>query len=361
MRKYDFSRNYIGQTITISDHPLNHMRENKNIPVLYMPVSFPLDTQQNIFTNQLNNAPITTSGSVTSQLNSIAGNMANHDNVIQNAATKLQNVASAQNVTYTITVDEADRLMDKKRNIDDALQGQNRMISLNDSYVKKYAKYNQIVMVIVLVILAILGAILLPTYLPFIPSFIGDLIIILAVAIGAISIFMIYIGIQARDPLYFDKLNIPAPSIKDISDNALDMSLNSIQTGLLGGMCIGQDCCTDPAQFINSKGKCVNPPPEIYDYATAKYKTCAGRQGCDVAPNEDPNLVNQKTWLFDTENNQWANLFTREYWDITNNTPKPFPVDTSPAAPTMDKQGFTTMNKVEPMQSSETSEYSFYR
>jgi hypothetical protein len=325
--------------------------------------SLPLDNIQltdGSILNQLYVAPVETKGLVGPQLDNISKQLTGHATNINTNLGNLQNISDAQNTMYTIATLENQRLQDKKRNIDDALQGQNRMISLNDSYVKKYAKYNQIVMVVVLVILAILGAILLPTYLPFIPSFIGDLIIILAVAIGGITIFMIYLGIQARDPLYFDKLNIPGPTIKDLSDNALDMSLNSIQTGLLGGLCIGQDCCTDPAQFINSKGKCVNPPPEIYDYSTGKYRVCSGTMTCpsDGVTQDD---INKKTWKFDTENNTWINGY--EYWNLTENQAKTLAdLATGIPAPTV-TQGFTTMqpSSVEPMQSSETSEYSFYR
>jgi len=326
-------------------------------------------TPSQLFSNQINNAPVTTSSTTTAQLNTIAANMLNHDTLLRNNLKTLQNVSSAQNATYTIAMNESERLNDKKKNIDQALQGQNRMITLNDSYVKKYAKYNQIVMVIVLVILAILGAILLQTYLPMVPSFIGDLIMILAVAIGGIVIYLLYMNIQARDSLYFDKLNIPSPTIKDLSDNALsawkDLSNNAFNLGY----CIGQACCTEPAKYINSLGKCVIPPTQIYDFVSKTYKTCTGTPDCASPTSQNQNEIR---WTWDETNNQWINpgLKGGSYWDFSsgdNGNPA------SLLSQTVNQRkvpgvgdtvnSFTTMEQMgaQPLQSSETSDYSFYR
>ena len=329
--------------------------------------SLPLDNinlKDSSILNQIYVAPLETNGLVGDQLKRVSDQLIGHSNNINTNLGNLEKVSSAQNTMYTIATLENERLRDKKRNIDDALQGQNRMISLNDSYVKKYAKYNQIVIIVVLVALVILGAFLLPKYLFFIPSFIWDLIIILAVAIGGIYIFRIYLEIQARDPLYFDKLNIPGPPTKDLSANALDLSLNSMQTNWLNGMCIGQDCCTDPAQFINSVGKCMNPPAVIYDYNTSKYKICSGTQTCPppAQGGDNQEAVNMKTWRFDVENNMWSNGY--EYWNVFESQVKSLADLATPIpAPTVEQQGFTTMHPkdVEPMQSSETNDYSFYR
>ena len=330
-----------------------------------VPANIVLNPSQ-LFSNEINNAPVTTGSTSTSQLQLIASNMVNHDIVLNNNLSTLQNVASAQNTTYTIAANETQRLADKKNNIDQALQGQNRMIALNDSYVKKYAKYNQIVMVIVLIILAILGAILIQSYLPMVPSFIGDLIMILAVAVGGIVIYLLYMNIQARDSLYFDKLNIPSPTIKDLSDNAA--SSRDLSGNLFGlGYCVGQDCCSEPSKFINSLGKCVNPPIEIYDYATQKYKVCSG-----ISCPTTYNRISDITWGWDVTNNQWVNpgLNGGSYWDFTSGLPgNPASLASltanQVAAPKEGDtvQGFTTMMQTgaQPLQSSEMSDYSFYR
>ena len=330
--------------------------------------SLPLDNIKldNSLANQIYTAPITNSGAqLTTQLNNIAGQLNTHTNNLNANLNNLQNVSAAQNTMYTISDIESRRLTDKKNNIDQALQGQNRMIALNDSYVKKYAKYNQIIMVIVLIILAILGAILLQTYLPMVPSFIGDLIMILAVGVGGIVRYLLYMSIQARDSLYFDKLNIPSPTVKDLSDNAANSGdLSGNRYGL--GYCIGQECCTGVSRFINSMGKCVSPPSQIYDYTNAKYLTCGGQQGCK--PVTDNSKLSEITWTWDDTNNQWINpgLNGGSYWDFTGGLPGQAATLASQtagqvAAPTKDT--FTTMKQmgVEPMHSSETSDYSFYR
>jgi hypothetical protein len=318
--------------------------------------SLPLDNIRldSSLANQIYTAPVTNSGAeLTTQLSNIAGQLNTHTANLNANLNNLQNVSAAQNTMYTIADIESRRLSDKKNNIDQALQGQNRMIALNDSYVKKYAKYNQIIMVVVLIILAILGAILLQTYLPMVPSFIGDLIMILAVGVGGIVIYLLYMSIQARDSLYFDKLNIPSPTVKDLSDNAA--ALKDIPANLFGlGYCVGQACCTEPSKYINSLGKCVNPPTAIYDYTNGKYKTCGGQQGCKATDK-----TSEITWTWDDPNNQWINpgLSQGSYWDFSSGL-------TGQAATLASvKQSFTTMEQMgaQPMQSSETSEYSFYR
>jgi hypothetical protein len=298
-----------------------------------------------IYYDSIINAP-TNVGTITNSLQTLTTKIAEHDNRLTINDAKLQQVAGGQNAAYTISQIEQTRLNAKQQNIDQALQGQNRMIALNDSYVKKYSKYNQIIMVIVLIILLVLGAILLPTYVPAIPSAISDIIIVLAIGVGIIIVYVLYADIQKRDSLYFDKLNIPAPNTKDISSNLMDKSLNTNQAWDLNGACIGPDCCNLPAQYIN--GKCVNPPSDIYDYQTKTYKTCNGAMGCTP-----PNPADYKqTWRFDVDSARWVNDFTNKYWNL-DSTP-PGAADIPPIS-----QGFTNM--VGPMDRTETDDYSYYK
>ena len=312
--------------------------------------------------NSIYNTPVDAPGAITSQLQSINGLLTNRQTVMNTNIDNLNNVASAQNTMYTISFLESQRLNAKKQNVDQALQGQNRMIALNDSYVKRYAKYNQIILVIVLVILIILGAILLPKYVPVIPSFVSDLIIAIAVSIGIIVVYILYMAIQARDKLYFDKLNMSSPDIKDLSDNKLNQNDQNAAMGNIYG-CIGSDCCKDPAKYIN--GKCVNPPYQIYNYETDQYKTCVGMDAmaCPAPTAATPDTATQtaaKTWIFDDTNSVWKNVQLNKYWNLTTNMAVPMSeLAQQPDAPVV--QSFTGSMIAEPLSSSETSEYSFYR
>jgi len=286
-----------------------------------------------IYYDSILNAP-TNVGPITASLQALTTKIADHDNILTTNDAKLQKVAGVQNTAYTISQIEQTRLNAKQQNIDQALQGQNRMIALNDSYVKKYSKYNQIIMVIVLIILLVLGAILLPTYVPAIPSAISDIIIVLAIGVGIIIVYVLYADIQKRYSLYFDKLNIPAPNTKDISSNLMDKSLNTNQARDLNGVCIGPECCNLPAQYIN--GKCVTPPSDIYNYETNTYK---------------------QTWRFDADSARWVNIDTNKYWNLDSKPPGE--ADIPPADIPPISQGFTNM--VGPMDRTETDDYSYYK
>jgi len=287
--------------------------------------------------------------SVGAYLTSLNTNIATHTTNLATNQSNLREIAASQNVMYTMTQNESDRLDRKKKNVDQALDGQNRMITLNDSYVKKYAKYNQIIMVIVLVILVIFGAIMLGTYVPAIPSVVNDLIMILAVGIGLIVIYNIYMDIQRRDSLYFDKLKLSTP---DVSGN-IDLSsndINSDQAFIFSGGCFGEDCCGDPPMhFIN--GMCRNPPNDIWDYANNLPKQCT-TSACSGTSATD---VLNKTWTWDSENSRWINGALNQYWNFDTNEAQTIPVLQD--APT---QGFTNIDSISTIDNYESG-YTSYR
>jgi len=286
-----------------------------------------------VFSDLIANAGVDSGSNLIGQnLQAIANRISDHDNKLNDNNEKLKQIATSQNVMYTMTTNEAERLNRKKQNVDQALDGQNRMILLNDSYVKKYAKYNQIILVIVLVILAILGAIMLGTYVPAVPSVINDLIMILAVGIGLIVIYNIYMEIQKRDSLYFDKLKTSIPDLSGNSKSKDDVDINSDQWDMLNAGCVGKTCCgPSPMHYID--GKCRTPPPNIWDFATETAKD---------------------GWSWDTDNNQWTrlkrdgskypdNTTKIEYWNFKLTTPAVTDLPYLPPAP-VTSDTFSNMN-----------------
>jgi hypothetical protein len=317
-----------------------------------MPESDKLSDYTYTYANSATN-PVSTSGTITAYLGSLKTNAENHDRAIYNNQSKLKEIASAQNVMYTMTLNETERLNRKKNNVDQALDGQNRMITLNDSYVKKYAKYNQIVMVLVLVVLVILGATMLGTYVPSLPSVVSDLIMVLAVAIGAIVIYNIYMDIQKRDSLYFDKLKLTVPDISGNKDNT-NNDLNKNQWDALNA-CFGESCCGDPPMhYIN--GKCRSPPTSVWNYtaATPGPVVCTGSQACSGTTDIE---VANKTWTWDSENNRWINKALNKYWAGDGDDLKDIP---PPPVTTPATSGFTNMNSINTIDNVETG-YSYYK
>jgi hypothetical protein len=333
-----------------------------------MPTTITSNT--NVFTDLIANAPSATGGTgLTDYLNTLSPKITDHDELLKNSQQRLKEIASSQNVVYTMNQDESNRLIRKKNNIDQALDGQNRMITLNDSYVKKYAKYNQIVMVIVLVILAILGAIMLGTYVPAVPSVVNDLIMILAVGIGLIVIYNIYTEIQKRDSMYFDKLNTSIPDISGNLDLKNNDDMNAAQWDLMNGGCMGGDCCgAPPVYYID--GKCRSPPASIWNYGLSKGVKCddqacslpvVGQNGAtqDTYDNE----VKLQTWRFDKDRSQWVNDKLNQFWNFNTNAkaPIPAPLPDAPVVETED-ESFRTMenNNISTIDNIETG-YSYYK
>ena len=332
----------------------------------------PTTEYQSIFTNLLNNMPAMTDTTVDATKTAIANQMSAYDSKMNANLDNLKYIAGAQNTTYTIVKNESERLASKKLNVDQAIDGQNRMITLNDSYVKRYSNYNQIIMLIVLIILVILGTNLLRGYIePFIPSGIIDFLVVLVVGISVIIIFNMYISIHRRDTLYFDKLNIPAPTYKDISNIDLVDSSGNRGNWLASGACFGPGCCQDPSQFIYSVGKCVNPPVAIYDYTAAipgfktAYDEGAGAislpAGKTIA-TLDASEKKSAEWNWSSDNNRWENSLigaNGSYWDIALKQIKDRPV--LPAAPRLPDSFVPTMsNSVSTLDNFESG-YQFYK
>ena len=70
-------------------------------------------------------------------------------------------VLDHQSQMNTIIQAENDRLNEKKKNVDDALFAQQRVIAFNDSYRKKYRSQIDILIIVVIALLLYLGLLLL--------------------------------------------------------------------------------------------------------------------------------------------------------------------------------------------------------
>ncbi len=172
--------------------------------------------------------------------------------------------SSDVNIIDTALLAEEDRLKSKKEQVDRAQFNQDRLIAFNESFRKRYAFYNTIVIYIVIILLIYLGIVLLKTYVPIIPPVILDIITIIIFA-GAI----IYIGKQindlyGRDNMDFDKIDPNSNSV--LSRQEIDKkSVSSAKSGDLSGYmaatnvnrCIGPACCADGTTWCEASNRCI--------------------------------------------------------------------------------------------------------
>jgi uncharacterized membrane protein (DUF485 family) len=161
-------------------------------------------------------------------------------------------------------ITEQSRLDLKKEQVDRAQFNQDRLIAFNESFRKRYAFYNTIVIYIIIILLIYLGIVLLKTYVPIIPPVILDIITIIIFA-GAI----IYVGKQinelyGRDNMDFDKIDPNSNSV--LSQQEIDkIVISSAKSGDLSGYmaatnvnrCVGPACCADGTTWCEVSNRCI--------------------------------------------------------------------------------------------------------
>lgn len=162
-----------------------------------------------------------------------------------------------------IIYSEKDRLNQKSVGIQRAIDSQNRMIVLNQSYATRMREYSYMIMIIALMIVIL---IFLMAFQNLLPSVLYTFLFMLVSIGGIIWACVIYIGILNRDNVDFDKVvSIPPENAKDASGNIL---ATSIDAGKISDVlkwntfdaCIGNDCCSSGTIYNQASNQCIIPP-----------------------------------------------------------------------------------------------------
>ena len=202
-----------------------------------------------------------------------------------------------QKTVNDILREENNRLTYKEDNIKSAIQGQKRIINLNNSYSKRVAAYTRIVMFAVFAFTIMVIATLMKRRFPAMSDSVVNIVYILM--ISAVVIYTVYgfMLIRSRELTDFDKLNLPAPAtaIQETKDERIKRLNSMVAGGKLSKfafdpnkLCVpgsewdstnstcmvsrktGTDCdngvCCDPAYTTVVAGKCM--PKSNYDYST---------------------------------------------------------------------------------------------
>ena len=159
-----------------------------------------------------------------------------------------------------IVHNEQSRLDQKSANIKNALDSQNRLIFLNQSYSSRMREYGYMIMIIALTVLIVVFIMVFQNLLP---SIIYNLLIFFISVLGFGWAAFIYIGIQNRDNIDFDKIYSTAPDrASDSSGNAIANSINSGNISKTLGLavnntCVGNDCCNGGTIYSSADNKCI--------------------------------------------------------------------------------------------------------
>lgn len=201
-----------------------------------------------------------TDTSVSSSLDAVQSNLDNLYQDFKNASGSSSAVLDHQTQMDNVVSTELERLNKKKENVDLAIEGQKRMVNLNDSYRKKYSYYVKVVILIIVFLSIFVLLNILSSYFPFIPSYVFDIFYFILAVTLVFTIYFIYLDIIWRDNMNFDELSFNPPNITDPNVVAQQQRQASKLGNLLDTInivgCVGEKCC-DPATSIWDSGNLV--------------------------------------------------------------------------------------------------------
>lgn len=154
------------------------------------------------------------------------------------------NVLAQQNGVDSIVNNEMNRLQEKKQIIDGALTTQQRMMQMNDTYTKRQHQYTKMLVAIAVAITLMI----VMSYIAFaFPewSALATVANIAIIVIVFIYCFWTYYYMAARDPIYYDQLNIQQDPFPVTNNGAAATPTPAPGAHALttDGQCIGPSCC----------------------------------------------------------------------------------------------------------------------
>ena len=179
----------------------------------------------------------------TNPIDTINDDLDKINDVLTNGDVTTEDLLLKQNQISNILDIESNRLKQKERDVEQALQGQKRMIQINKSYGQRYQAFNGILYATIISFLLIILLILEAKYFNIIPEFIQTIlyIIIFATALG--YIMFLIVDIDSRKKMDFDKYKMPKPLTADEKTKALNelTEAGKLSAGL--SACVGSECC----------------------------------------------------------------------------------------------------------------------
>lgn len=173
------------------------------------------------------------------------------------ATTSLINQNEISNIINT----EKNRLDDKKTIVDQQLSSQERLLELNDSYRKRQSEYIYIIFVIIIGLFLYIILVQIGKYFTIIPEFIIQLLIVSISALVAIYVILLIININKRDRLNHDNIMLNPPPVKTPEELEKDKSAakekgNLLQASYNPNECSGKNCCSSGDMWNAYSNKC---------------------------------------------------------------------------------------------------------
>ena len=182
---------------------------------------------------------------------------------ISTAVPQINAALTNQSQVLGILTNETNRLNAKRDSINNAVQGQNRILALNESYRARYADYISILVIFITCFFIVIALSILSNAYPIIPSVIVTIITIIVILVGIYMGYSKYLDISTRDYLNHNELNIPPPVILSQAEAAAKQQAALNSGNLLGGMnvgiCVGELCCAEGTVWNAESATCTVP------------------------------------------------------------------------------------------------------
>jgi len=166
-------------------------------------------------------------------------------------------VLTKQKQVNNILQSEIDRLTVKKVQIDNAQQGQMRVLMMNESYRKRQAEYTKLIIAVVFVFALVIVMRYMRVFFNVLPDIVYTLLHILLFASVIIYSMITYVNVNSREKINFDRLDLPAPKIESTTDFDERNTAAKLAGDLLGvsnsNLCKGAACCSDTQEFTDNK------------------------------------------------------------------------------------------------------------
>ena len=188
-------------------------------------------------------------------------------NALSDSKKTAGNLFTEQTAMQKIVDTENNRLIKKKQTIDNALDGQRRLITLNDSYRLRNNDYTYILAVWVICFTILIALSIIRRNFPIIPSLLIDLLFIVFIFGSIIISYTKYLDISNRDRIYYNEINLDNPSIltpEQIAKQTADAqkaaknapAANLLSTINVGG-CVGPLCCSGDSYWNPDLAVCT--------------------------------------------------------------------------------------------------------
>ena len=214
------------------------------------------------------------------KLNELNNSLDILNQAIENDQSKNKNLVKQQTELIGLAQEHSNNLLSDANNLDSTKETKQREVQLKQNAGSKLTYYNYMLLVIIAGFVAYIGIYFIEKSFPFIPEYIFVILKIIIVSAAIIFCLKIYIIIQSRDPLNFNKLNLVKPSIdtpEEVEKKRQQAEKEGDLIGAISEKCSGKECCGENTVWDEQKMLCVPVVEETYQ---------------NIRPNEPSNNYN---------------------------------------------------------------------